>query len=142
MRGKAGVRTVIVDRKEVVTQESRNTPSVPGNHVILNINAKLQAAVEQELKNSVLRARGMGYRGDSGAAIVMDIKTGGVLAMASYPDYDLNIWENGITVKQAKSFTARKLEFRHYHEQSKELLLLPLPSKLSHFPQLSMRATV
>ncbi|MEY3716045.1 MAG: hypothetical protein RL155_920 [Actinomycetota bacterium] len=64
MRGQAGVRTVIVDRKEVVTQESRNTPSVPGNHVILNINAKLQAAVEQELKNSVLRARGLGYRGE------------------------------------------------------------------------------
>jgi len=108
MRGKAGVRTVIVDRKEVVTQESRNTPSVPGNHVILNINAKLQAAVEQELKNSVLRARGLGYRGDSGAAIVMDIKTGGVLAMASYPDYDLNIWENGITVKQAKELYSEK----------------------------------
>jgi penicillin-binding protein 2 len=76
--------------------------------VILNINAKLQAAVEQELKNSVLRARGLGYRGDSGAAIVMDIKTGGVLAMASYPDYDLNIWENGITVKQAKELYSEK----------------------------------
>ena len=76
--------------------------------MILNINAKLQAAVEQELKNSVLRARGLGYRGDSGAAIVMDIKTGGVLAMASYPDYDLNIWENGITVKQAKELYSEK----------------------------------
>lgn len=108
MRGTAGVRTVIVDRKEAVTQESRNNPATPGNHVILNINAKLQAAVEQELKNSVLRARGMGYRGDSGAAIVLDIKTGGVLAMASYPDYDLNIWENGITVKQAKDLYSLK----------------------------------
>ena len=108
MRGKAGVKTVIVDRKEAVTQESRNTPSVPGNHVILNVNAKLQSAVEQELKNSVLRARGMGYRGDSGAAIVLDAKTGGVLAMASYPDYDLNIWENGITVKQAKDLYSQK----------------------------------
>ncbi|MFM1967895.1 MAG: penicillin-binding protein 2, partial [Actinomycetota bacterium] len=63
---------------------------------------KLQAAVEQELKSSVLRAKAAGRRGDAGAAIVLDIKTGGVLAMASYPDYDLNIWENGITVKQAK----------------------------------------
>lgn len=102
LRGTAGVKTVIVDRKEAVTQESRNTPSISGNHVVVNINAKLQAVVEQELANSVSRARSFGYRGDSGAAIVMDVSTGGILAMASYPDYDLNIWENGITVKQAK----------------------------------------
>lgn len=101
LRGTAGVRTVIVDRKEAVTQESRNTPAVPGNHLIVHINAKLQAAVEEELKSAVLRAKAAGRRGDAGAAIVLDIKTGGVLAMASYPDYDLNIWENGITVKQA-----------------------------------------
>jgi penicillin-binding protein 2 len=102
LRGVAGVKTVIVDRKESVTQESRNIPSIPGNHVVLNLNAALQSAVELELKNSIARARGLGYRGDSGAAIVMDVKTGRVLAMASYPDYDLNIWENGITVKQSK----------------------------------------
>ena len=108
LRGKAGVRTVIVDRKESVTQESRNIPSTPGNHLILNLNAKLQSAVELELKNSIARARGLGYRGDSGAAIVMDVKTGRVLAMASYPDYDLNIWENGITVKQSKELYDEK----------------------------------
>ncbi|MEY5018567.1 MAG: hypothetical protein RJB54_485 [Actinomycetota bacterium] len=102
LRGTAGVKTVIVDRKEAVTQESRNTTAIPGNHLVVHINAKLQAAVEQELKSSVLRAKAAGRRGDAGAAIVLDIKTGGVLAMASYPDYDLNIWENGITVKQAK----------------------------------------
>ena len=108
LRGKAGIRTVIVDRKESVTQESRNIPSTPGNHLILNLNAKLQSAVELELKNSIARARGLGYRGDSGAAIVMDVKTGRVLAMASYPDYDLNIWENGITVKQSKELYDEK----------------------------------
>ena len=108
LRGEAGVRTVIVDRKESVTQESRNIASVPGNHLVLNLNAKLQAAVELELKNSISRARGLGYRGDSGAAIVMDVKNGHVLAMASYPDYDLNIWENGITVKQSKELYSEK----------------------------------
>lgn len=107
LRGTPGVRTVIVNRKESVTEESQNTPSIPGNHVVLNINAKLQAAVEKELAASVLRARSLGYKGDSGAAIVLDMK-GRVLAMASYPDYDLNIWENGITVKQAKDLYSEK----------------------------------
>ena len=107
LRGTPGVRTVIVNRKESVTEESQNTPSIPGNHVVLNINAKLQSAVEKELAASVLRARSLGYKGDSGAAIVLDMK-GRVLAMASYPDYDLNIWENGITVKQAKDLYSEK----------------------------------
>ena len=101
LRGTPGVRTVIVNYKESVTRESRNIEPISGNHLVLNINAKLQAAVERELRDAVLRARSSGYRGDSGAAIVTDLE-GRVLAMASYPDYDLNIWENGITVKQAK----------------------------------------
>ena len=101
LRGTPGVRTVIVNYKESVTRESRNIAPIPGNHLVLNINAKLQTVVERELKSSVLRARANGYRGDAGAAIVTDLD-GRVLAMASYPDYDLNIWENGITVRQAK----------------------------------------
>lgn len=107
LRGTPGVKTVIVDRKESVTQESRNIAPVQGNHLVVNLNAKLQAAVEKELKDSVLRARGLGYRGDSGAAIVLDLK-GRVLAMASYPDYDPNIWENGITVQEAKDLYSEK----------------------------------
>ena len=101
LRGTPGVRTVIVNYKESVTRESRNIAPIPGNHLVLNVNARLQAVVERELKNSVLRARSNGFRGDAGAAIVTDLE-GRVLAMASYPDYALNIWENGITVKQAK----------------------------------------
>lgn len=101
LRGVPGIRTVIVNYKESVTRESRNQAAIPGNHLILNINSKLQASAERALKDAVLRARGNGYRGDSGAAVVMDLQ-GRVLAMASYPDYDLNIWENGITVRQAK----------------------------------------
>jgi penicillin-binding protein 2 len=107
LRGIPGVRTVIVNNKESVTRESRNIAPISGNHLILNINAKLQAAVEKELRDSVFRARGNGYRGDSGAAVVMDLE-GRILAMASYPDYDLNIWENGITVRQAKELYSER----------------------------------
>lgn len=102
LRGVPGVRTVIVNNREAVTSESRNQAPIPGNHVVLNVNAKLQGAVEKELRETVLRARANGNRADSGAAVVMDLD-GRILAMASYPDYDLNIWENGISAKQAKS---------------------------------------
>ena len=108
LRGQAGIKTVIVDRKEAVTRQSQNTKPIPGDNLILNINAKLQSVVEAELAASIQRAKSLGHRGDSGAAIVLDVKTGAVLAMASYPTYDPNIWENGITVKQAQSLYSEK----------------------------------
>jgi len=102
LRGTPGVRTFLVNRKEIVTKESKNIQAIAGNNLITNIDSKLQAAAEDALESAIFRARGAGYRGDSGAAVVMEIKTGRVLAMASYPTYDPEIWQRGLTVKQAK----------------------------------------
>ncbi len=101
LRGVPGVRTVIVDRRESVTRESRDREQKPGQNLVLNINAKIQAATEKELAASIQRGKSLGRRADSGAAIVMDMQ-GRIVALASYPTYDPNIWENGITVAQAK----------------------------------------
>ena len=102
LRGTPGVRTFLVNRREIVTKESKNIKAIAGNNLITNINSKLQAAAENALESAIFRARSSGYRGDSGAAVVMEIKTGRVLAMASYPTYDPEIWQRGLTVKQAK----------------------------------------
>ena len=102
LRGTPGVRTFLVNRKEIVTKQNKNIQAIAGNNLITNIDAKLQAAVERSLEAAVKRARASGYRGDSGAAIVLEIKTGRVLAMASYPTYDPSIWQKGLTVKQAE----------------------------------------
>jgi penicillin-binding protein 2 len=102
LRGIPGVRTFLVNRKEVVTKQDKNIQAIAGNNLITNIDAKLQAGVEKSLAAAVMRARASGFRGDSGAAVVLEIKTGRVLAMASYPTYDPTIWQKGLTVKQAQ----------------------------------------
>ncbi|MEY3176984.1 MAG: penicillin-binding protein 2 [Actinomycetota bacterium] len=102
LRGTPGVRTFLVNRKEIVTKQNKNISAIAGNNLITNIDARLQAAVERSLEAAVKRARASGYRGDSGAAVVLEIKTGRVLAMASYPTYDPAIWQKGLTVKQAE----------------------------------------
>jgi len=102
LRGTPGIRTVIVDRKETVTSESQNIASVPGDHLVTSLDVRLQASTESALADAVLRARSTGHRADGGAAVVMDVRTGRILALASYPTYDPNIWEKGLTVQQAK----------------------------------------
>lgn len=102
LRGKPGIRTVIVDRQESVTSQAQNIAPIPGNHLVTSLDVRLQAATEAALADAIVRARAGGNRGDSGAAVVLDVKTGRVLALASYPTYDPNMWEKGLTVKQAK----------------------------------------
>jgi penicillin-binding protein 2 len=102
LRGTAGIRTVIVDRKESVTSQSHNTKPIPGDNVVTSLDVRLQAATEKALAGAIKQARLAGYRADSGAALVMDVKTGRMLAIASYPTYDPNIWEKGLTIQQAQ----------------------------------------
>ena len=108
LRGEPGIRTVIVDRKESITRESQNTQPTPGNHLVTSLDVRLQASAEKALKDAVLRGRANGYTSDSGAAVVMDIRNGRVLAMASYPTYDPNSWERGLTVQQAEDLFSEK----------------------------------
>jgi penicillin-binding protein 2 len=108
LRGTPGIRTVIVDRKESITRESQNTQPIGGNHLVTSLDVRLQAGVERALADAISRARASGYPGDSGAAVVMDIRNGQILAMASYPTYDPNSWEKGLSVKDAKALFSEK----------------------------------
>jgi len=108
LRGVPGIRTVIVDRKEAITRESQNTKPIAGDHLVTSLDVRLQASAEKALTDAVMRGRASGYTSDSGAAIVMDIKTGRILALASYPTYDPNAWEKGLTVQQAADLFSEK----------------------------------
>jgi penicillin-binding protein 2 len=103
LRGTPGIRTVIVDRKEAITRESQNVAPIGGNHLVTSLDVRLQAGVESALSDAIRRARSNGYPADSGAAIVMDVRNGQVLAMASYPTYDPNAWEKGLSVADARA---------------------------------------
>ena len=107
LRGTPGVKTIVVDRREAITNVLNETAPISGDHLVTSIDATLQAVVEEQLQVAIARARSGSVdkkgarKADSGAAVVMDVTTGRILAMASYPTYDPNIWENGISQQQA-----------------------------------------
>ena len=108
LRGSPGIKTVIVDRKEAVTSTTQNSRPVGGNHLVTSIDVRVQAAAESALADAVRRARSMGYPSDGAAAVVMDVRNGQIIALASYPTYDPNSYERGLTVAEAKNLYSEK----------------------------------
>lgn len=113
LRGTDGVTSLAVDVAARVTGTVSVTPPVAGDDVVTNIDARLQDVVEQQLKAAVDRARGMkahvgpgNYKADSAAAVVLDVTNGHVLAMASYPTYNPEIWVGGISSAAYQALTA------------------------------------
>lgn len=108
LRGSPGIKTVIVDRKEAVTSTTQNSKPVGGNHLVTSIDVRVQAAAESALADAVQRARSMGYPSDGAAAVVMDVRNGQIIALASHPTYDPNAFERGLTVAEAKNLYSEK----------------------------------
>ena len=103
LRGSPGITALAVDTAGQVTGTLASKPPAAGDYVITSLDAHLQSVVERQLVAAVERARSQGYPGKSGAAVVVDVRTGQVLAMASYPTYDPSIWIGGVTKKQYKA---------------------------------------
>ena len=108
LRGSPGIKTVIVDRKEAVTSTTQNSKPVGGNHLVTSIDVRVQAAAESALADAVRRARSLGYPSDGAAAVVMDVRNGQIIALASHPTYDPNSYERGLTVAEAKNLYSEK----------------------------------
>ena len=103
LRGSPGITALAVDTAGQVTGTLASKPPAAGDYVITSLDAHLQSVVERQLVAAVERARSQGYPGKSGAAVVVDVRTGQVLAMASYPTYDPSIWIGGVTKKQYRA---------------------------------------
>lgn len=107
LRGQDGVRRLLVDHVGAVTGIDGETPPRPGDALVLSLDAKLQEVAEAALQRAIDRARSMKARGsglplvaDSGSVVVMEAKTGRVVALASYPSYDPAVFVGGASPKE------------------------------------------
>lgn len=104
LRGVAGRQALSVDASGTVVGTLSTTAPQIGDTVVLNIDTGLQQVVEQDLQQQILSDRqtfdgvdGRYPSAPNGAVIVMNPQNGQVLALASYPSYDLNEWVGGIS---------------------------------------------
>lgn len=107
LRGLPGYRRVAVDSMGRVLGDDSMVESTPGDTLVTSIDAKVQAVVEKQLAERIAFQRtqmdtvtGRPYEADSGAAVVLDARTGRVVAMASQPTYDPDVWTGGISEEQ------------------------------------------
>jgi penicillin-binding protein 2 len=100
-----------------VVDTERTRDPVEGDTVVTNIDLNLQNAAQSALasaiaadRNTLDKTTGLYPAATGGAAVVMNVQTGAVLALASYPSYDLNEWVGGISATQFASIEATGAE--------------------------------
>lgn len=94
LRGQDGQLLINTGLDGAVRTTVQQSSPTPGATLVLTLDAKLQTALQQALEERIQTLRttaatGGGRETTAGAAIVVDVKTGGILAAANWPNYDL-----------------------------------------------------
>lgn len=92
LAGESGERDVTVDADGNIVEVRREVDSVRGSDLCLTIDAHTQYVADTWLRDKCLDGRA-----STGAVVCMDVATGGIVAMASFPTYDPNQFTGGIT---------------------------------------------
>lgn len=104
LKGENGVKQIDMNIEGAITDEYIYKEAIAGSDVILTIDANLQAVTEQALKDNIDKIKSGGYSktydAKAGAAVVINVRNGEVLALASYPDYEPELFIKGISQKR------------------------------------------
>jgi penicillin-binding protein 2 len=95
LRGKAGAKKVEVDVKGRVVRED------PGGDIASTPGAPIRLTLDADIQNRALEVFG----DDSGAAVMLDCRTGDVLCLASTPSFDANRFVKGLTGPEYKALS-------------------------------------
>lgn len=99
LKGENGLKIVETDALGNVHSESVLRPPKPGNNLELSIDSRVQTALQGYIKEL---ANNSGFVG--GGGVMMDIRTGEVIAMASYPEYDSQTMTDGSDVEAIEGY--------------------------------------
>lgn len=108
LKGKNGIRQIDMDIEGTITGEYIAEEAVAGSDVVLTIDSNVQEVTEKALKDNITKISTGGFSSrsdaDAGAVVVMKVKTGEILAMASYPDYEPQLFVEGISSEKYQEY--------------------------------------
>ncbi|MBQ3414063.1 MAG: penicillin-binding protein 2 [Clostridia bacterium] len=114
LKGKNGVKQIDMAVDGTITAEYTAEEAISGSNVILTLDSNLQRITENALEENIQKIRDGGfgkyYEAKSGTCVVMNVKTGEVLAMASYPNYNPQLFVDGISTEDWKNYTEDNLK--------------------------------
>jgi penicillin-binding protein 2 len=106
LRGKPGIRRVVVNSDHEVIGEVTNRDGQLGKNLVLSLDARIQRLTERALEAGIMAARSR-YAAPDGAAVVLDPNTGEVVAAATSPSYDPSILADGLSFKEQDRLGAK-----------------------------------
>ncbi len=106
LRGKDGIKQIDMSVDGIVTGESVVKEAVSGSDVVLTLDSQLQKITEDTLAMGIANIQNTKDAKDAseGAAVVLNVQTGEVLAMASYPNYNPALFTNGISSEDYQKY--------------------------------------
>ncbi|PZD94370.1 penicillin-binding protein 2 [Paenibacillus sambharensis] len=118
LRGKNGVKTYPINSQSAIIGQPTVTKPDKGSNLYLTINKDVQLKTEEAIMNHLAYIRSAPRSSPdyapyarAGYAVAMEVDTGKVVAMASMPDYDPNVWKGG----SIDSEDYKKIEFSQYN---------------------------
>ena len=95
LRGKKGAQQVEVNVSHRPIKTLNSTPPTPGNNLVLTFDSDLQKTMEDAIRDTVKLVAQTNPKAKAGTGVLIDVKTGAILAMASYPPIDPNDFSMG-----------------------------------------------
>ncbi|MEK4196780.1 penicillin-binding protein 2 [Paenibacillus sp. FSL L8-0323] len=98
LRGENGYQVISVTPQNMAEKVEQTVPPVKGNNIWMTINKNVQMKTEQAILDQIKWLHTNAVQGEThpdaltGYAVAMEVETGNIVAMASMPDYDSNVW--------------------------------------------------
>ena len=103
LKGKNGTKQIDMSVDGTITAEYTAKEAVEGSDVVLTIDAELQRVTEEVLASNLQKIQsggfGKAYAATASSCVVMDVRTGDVLAMANVPTYNPQDFVGGISTE-------------------------------------------